>query len=129
MNLDLEYAIKQDIRNNPVVRDVDQAQRREFLRTLVVGGLVVLMLLLSIWPHFLIVSSSYEVEAMRDELAAARELNRQLRLEYEMWQAPHRLEARAKGELRMVAPGPDDIVVLERAPVPAAPRGVMAGAR
>ena len=38
MSIDLEYAIKQDIRNNPVVREVDREQKREFLRTLLWAG-------------------------------------------------------------------------------------------
>ena len=32
MSIDVEYAIKKDIRNNPVVREVDTRQKREFLR-------------------------------------------------------------------------------------------------
>ena len=32
MSIDLEYAIKKDIRNNPVVREIDLQQKREFRR-------------------------------------------------------------------------------------------------
>ena len=34
MTNDLEFAIKQDIRNNPVVREVDLDQKREFVKML-----------------------------------------------------------------------------------------------
>ena len=34
MKIDVEYAIKKDVRNNPVVRGVDVQQRRELFRSL-----------------------------------------------------------------------------------------------
>ena len=37
MNIDLEYAIKKDIRNNPVVREIDTQQKREFRRMVWLG--------------------------------------------------------------------------------------------
>jgi hypothetical protein len=48
MSVDLEFAIKQDIRNNPVVREVDTEQKREFLRLLAWAGIMVLMLLVAL---------------------------------------------------------------------------------
>ena len=47
MNIDVEYAIKKDVRNNPVVRGVDVQQRRELFRSLLVGAAVVTM---PLWP-------------------------------------------------------------------------------
>jgi hypothetical protein len=129
MSIDSEYAIKQDIRNNPVVREIDRAERREFRRTLVVAALIVGMLLFSATQHFRLLRGGYEVEARRAELAAAEALNRQLRLEYEMQRAPQRVEGRATRELRMVAPTSKTTVILERANAPEAPRAVVAGVR
>jgi hypothetical protein len=129
MSIDIEYAIKQDIRNNPVVREIDRAQRREFLRSLVIAGLVVGMLLFSAKQHFQLVRNGYEVELKRAELAAAEALNRQLRLQYEMQRAPDRVGVRAKRELRMVEPTTASTVILERATTPDAPRAVVAGIR
>ena len=51
MSIDVEYAIKKDIRNNPVVREIDFEQKREFRRTLILAGLIVAMLLFSAWQH------------------------------------------------------------------------------
>ena len=42
---DFEYAIKKDIRNNPIVREVDQARQRELWRSLVIGVVLVAVLL------------------------------------------------------------------------------------
>ena len=32
-SIDIEYAIKKDVRNNPIVREADTRQRQEFIRT------------------------------------------------------------------------------------------------
>ena len=48
MSIDLEYAIKQDIRNNPVVREVDREQRRGFVRVLGWAALAVGMLMFAL---------------------------------------------------------------------------------
>ena len=52
MSIDVEYAIKKDIRNNPVIREIDLEQKREFLRTAGLAALVVAMLLFSAWQQF-----------------------------------------------------------------------------
>ena len=40
-----EYAIKKDVRNNPIVREVDEAREREQWKWIGIGGLLVLLLL------------------------------------------------------------------------------------
>ena len=52
MSIDVEYAIKKDVRNNPIVREVDLAQRQEFRRNVWLGVLVVATLLFSAWQHY-----------------------------------------------------------------------------
>ena len=41
MSIDLEYAIKADIRNNPVIREADRRERREFQRIMLLACLAV----------------------------------------------------------------------------------------
>ena len=41
MSIDVEYAIKKDIRNNPVIRELDTRQKREFRRMVWLGVLFV----------------------------------------------------------------------------------------
>ena len=36
--LDFEYAIKKDVRNNPIVREVDEARQRQLWRTAGIGA-------------------------------------------------------------------------------------------
>ena len=95
MSVDLEFAIKQDIRNNPVVREVDAAQRREFFRLLGGAAAVLIMLLVVLWPRLSQQRQSYRLEDLREELAQENRLNRKYTLELETLLRPQLLEQRA----------------------------------
>ncbi len=130
MSIDIEYAIKKDVRNNPVVRGVDVQQRREFARGLLLAGAIVGMLLFSAWQHYLLIDHSINVQRLLGERVEAERLNRQLRLEVEALRAPARLEPRAIRELGMVYPAPDRTLVIERVTSSSAPSAsVVASAR
>ena len=129
MNIDVEYAIKKDVRNNPVVRGVDVQQRRELFRSLLVGAAVVTMLLFSAWQHYLLIDHSYRVQEMLTERAREERLNRQLRLEVESMRAPEIVEQRAIKELGMVYPAPEQTLVIERVSSSTAPKAIVARAR
>ena len=129
MNIDVEYAIKKDIRNNPVVRGVDVQQRRELFRTVLVAAAIVGMLLFSVWQHYLLIDHSYKVQEMLTERASEERLNRRLRLQVEMLRAPELVEKRAMKELGMVYPGPEQTMVIERVSSSTAPRAIVASAR
>jgi hypothetical protein len=109
-----EYAIKKDVRNNPIVREVDEARQRELWRSVGLAGLLVLVLLFSAWQHFELLRHGYKVEEMERERALQEELNRQYRLEIETLRSPKRIEALAVQKLHLVAPSRDEAVVLER---------------
>jgi cell division protein FtsL len=129
MNIDVEYAIKKDVRNNPVVRGVDVQQRRELFRSLLVGAAIVGMLLFSAWQHYLLIDHSYKVQEKLAERASEERLNRQLRLEVESLRAPELVEKRAMKELGMVYPAPGQTLVIERVSSSTAPRAIVASAR
>lgn len=129
MNIEAEYAIKKDVRNNPVVRGVDVQQRRQFVRGLAIGASVVGMLLFSAWQHYLLIDHSIKVQQLLGERAVEERLNRRLRLEVESLRAPGRVEARAISELGMVYPTPERTLVIERVTSSAAPATVVASAR
>jgi cell division protein FtsL len=115
-----EYAIKKDVRNNPIVREVDEARQRELWKSVAVAGVLVLVLLFSAWQHFELLRHGYQIEQLQHERAAEEERTRQLRLEIETLRAPRLIEALAVERLHMVTPGPDEAIVLERV-VPADP--------
>ena len=124
---DFEYAIKKDIRNNPIVREVDLERHREMWRSMGIGLFLVLVLLFSAWQHFELQQHGYRYEQMLQERAEEEVVNRHLRLEVETLEAPERIERVATGRLGMVAPTTDDTSVIERVtPAPAPPRSVVA---
>ena len=122
-----EYSIKKDIRNNPIVREIDLERHREMWRSMGIGLFLVAVLLFSAWQHFELQQHGYKYEQMLQQRAEEELVNRHLRLEVETLKAPARVERVAVGKLRMVAPTPADSTVIERvAPAPAPPRSVVA---
>jgi cell division protein FtsL len=115
-----EYAIKKDVRNNPIVREVDSARHRELWKTVGLAGLFVVILLVWAWQQFDILRHGYRVEEMQRERAAEEETARQLRLEIETLKSPKRIEELATQKLHLVAPTRDEAIVIERV-VPAEP--------
>lgn len=129
MSIDVEYAIKKDVRNNPIVRGVDERQRRALWRTIGLGVLIVGMLLFSAWQHYQIIDHGYRTQATLEALTEQEALNRRLRLEVETLRAPAVIERRAIEELGMVYPGPAEAVQVDRVVAPAVPKAVFASAR
>ena len=109
-----EYAIKKDVRNNPIVREVDRDRHREMWRSVGVGVFLVAVLLFSAWQHFELLRHGYHIEQINRERAVEEEAGHQLRLEIDTLRSPKRIEALATGRLRLVAPSAEDAVVLER---------------
>ena len=129
MSIDLEYAVRKDIRNNPVVREIDLQQKREFNRMVWLAAMIVGMLLFSAWQHFEIVNSGYKVERLRVEKAAEESFNRKLRLDLETWRRPQYVESFAVKQLRMVAPTSADTLVIERTTASVPGRAIIASNR
>lgn len=115
-----EFAIKKDVRNNPIVREVDRARHRELWESVIVGAVLLAVVLFWNLQHFELLRHGYKFEQLRKERAAAEEQRRQLRLEFETLRAPSRVEALATSKLHLVSPGMDDAVVIERV-LPAEP--------
>lgn len=109
-----EYAIKKDVRNNPIVREVDRDRHREMWRSVGVGVFLVAVLLFSAWQHFELLRHGYRVEQMQSERAAEEEAARHLRLEIETLTSPKRIEALATEQLHLVAPSRGEAIVIER---------------
>jgi cell division protein FtsL len=122
-----EWAIKKDVRNNPIVREVDQERHREMWRTASIGVFLVLVLLFSVWQHVELLRYGYRMEQMQQQRADEAEISRHLRLEIEAMRAPAQIERIATERLRMVAPGPQDTSVIERVlATEAPPRSIVA---
>jgi cell division protein FtsL len=115
-----EYAIRKDVRNNPIVREVDEARQRELRQSIGIGCVLVLVLLFSAWQHFELIRHGYRLEEMQRARATQEEIKRHLTLEIETLRARERIEKLATQQLGMVVPGAGEAIVIERV-VPADP--------
>ena len=123
-----EYAIKKDVRNNPIVREVDEARQRDLWKSVGIAGVLVLVLLVSAWQHFELLRHGYQVEELQRQRAAEEDITRRLRLEIDTLKSPQRIESLATEQLHLVAPSRDEAIVIERV-VPAEPPAASVVAR
>src|SRR5262245_34022516 len=121
MSGEFEYAIRKDVRNNPIVREVDRERYLEMWRSVAVGVFLVVVLLFSAWQHFELLRHGYRIEQMEKERATEAEVSRHLRLEIETLRSPSRIESIALSLLGLRPPAPDDGAVIERVTQPAPP--------
>lgn len=109
-----EYAIKKDVRNNPIVREVDEARQRDLWKSVAVAVCLVLAFLFSAWQHFELLRHGYQVEELERQKAAEDDIGRRLRLEIDTLRSPKRIETLATERLHLVAPSRDEAIVIER---------------
>lgn len=124
-----EYAIRKDVRNNPIVREVDEQRQKELWQSVGIGAVLVLVLMFSAWQYFELLRHGYRLEQMQRERAAENEINRHLRLEIETLRAPQRIEKLATERLGMVTPTAGEAIVLERVNPPAPPAKALVATR
>jgi cell division protein FtsL len=120
MSEPFEYAIKKDVRNNPIVREVDESRQRELWKSVAVAGFFVVAALFAALQHFELLRHGYRVEEMQQEKADAEEEARRLSVEIATLKSPQRIEQVATRKLHLVAPTRDEAIVLERV-TPVAP--------
>ena len=110
----IEYALRKDVRNNPLIREVDESRHRELWKSVAVAAFFVAVLLFSAWQHFELLRHGYSVEEMQRQRAGLEEAARHLRLEIEALRSPDRIEALALGRLKLVAPSHAEALIIER---------------
>jgi cell division protein FtsL len=115
-----EYAVRKDVRNNPIVREVDAERQAEMWKTLGLAALLVIAILFWTWQHFELLRHGYRLEELQKQQAAEEDIARHLRLEIESLRSPKRIESIARGRLNLVPPTREDAIVIERV-VPAEP--------
>ncbi len=109
-----DYAIRKDVRNTTIVREVDERRQRQLWTSLAIGAVLVVVVMFDAWQHFELIRQGYAIEAAQKALTEEREVARHLRLEIETLRSPQRLERVAAGQLGMVLPKAADTIVLER---------------
>lgn len=121
MSESFEWAIKKDVRNNPIVREVDLERHRDMWRSVGLSVFLVAVLLFTAWQQFELQQYGYRMEETQKLLDEEAVINRRLRLEMEIMRSPTFVEQRAMRDLRMVEPGPGESMVIERIVEPPAP--------
>ena len=124
--MDVEYAIKKDVRNNPIVREADRRQGHEFIRTAGVWALILAMGLFAAWQHFEVIQHGFEIEQVMKAKIEEEAINRRLRLQIETLKAPARIERIATEDLHMIVPLPSSTLVLQRVAPTSADKAVVA---
>jgi cell division protein FtsL len=115
-----EYAVRKDVRNNPIIREVDAERQAEMWKTLGLAVLLVVTVMFWTWQHFELMRHGYRLEELQRQQAAEEDIARHLRLQIETLRSPKRIEALARGRLNLVTPTREDAIVIERV-VPAEP--------
>lgn len=113
-----EYAVRKDVKNNPIVREVDEERQTEMWKTLGLALLVVMSVMFWTWQHFDLLRHGYRLEEQQRERAKAEDDALHLRLEIERLRSPKRIEELVRGQF--VTPTMQDAIVIERV-VPADP--------
>jgi cell division protein FtsL len=120
MDEGFEYAVRKDVMNNPIVREVDSERQAEMWKMLGLASLVVIAVMFWTWQHFELLRHGYRVEELQRQQASEEDVARHLRLEIETLKSPKRIESLARGRLGLVTPTREDAIVIERV-VPAEP--------
>lgn len=119
--IDFEYGIKKDVRNNPIVREIDQARQRQLWKTAGIFGVLFIVVLFSVWQNVELVSHGYLIQRLEKQRAEEEAINRKLTLEVATLRSPARIERIALRELQLVAPSGEQAIVIERVTPPPAP--------
>jgi cell division protein FtsL len=110
-----EYAIKKDVRNNPIVREIDRERHREMWRSAGVCVFLVFVLVLFVWRHTDMLHRDVETYSLQTDIDVMKKQNDQLRIEIATMRAPKLIDQRAKRDLHMTLPRADDVVEIVRA--------------
>ena len=65
-----EYAVRKDVKNNPIVHEVDAERQLELTKTLGLAILVVVSVMFWTWQHFELLRHGYRLEEQQKERSA-----------------------------------------------------------
>jgi cell division protein FtsL len=120
--MERDYVVRARVRNQAIVREVDEQRQRELFRLVWLGAAVLVCVLFTAWQHHVHWRLEARHAALQAQRAAALQVNRHLQLELASLSAPDRIEHIAVNQLRMQVPDRRTAVVVERvlsAPSPA----------
>ena len=101
------------IDNSRLARPIASGRLREMARLIGLGALLAAAFLFYAWQHFEYLQLRYQMESLKSARSQASELNQQLKLEEAGLRAPSRIDAIARGQLKLTAPIPGQVAPLE----------------
>jgi len=108
-----EYAIKKDVRNNPIVREVDETRHRQQWRWAALAGFLVTMVLFWAWQNYVLLRNSYGVAGLSNAISDEEKRGQTLRVELARLSDPARIQALAT-EMHLIQPTGEEAIVIER---------------
>ncbi|HVQ29167.1 MAG TPA: cell division protein FtsL [Vicinamibacteria bacterium] len=127
MKLDSATLLGKSIDNSQVIREVDPRSSRDFWWLILLGGVLVLGGVLYAWPHLQLREAGREAQELSREKERLLEENRKLRLEKAALENLRRVETIASRDLGLVAPAPENLIVVEMPPAAAPAARVATG--
>jgi cell division protein FtsL len=108
-----EFAVRRDVRNTTIVREVDRERQFRLARAALVGVFFVALFTLNVHQHDKVRQLGAKRESVLAEQKQEARIRGHLQLEVDAHSAPAVLAERA-GALHLVAPGPESSVIVER---------------
>jgi cell division protein FtsB len=106
----LQYAVRRPVVNEYLVRERDRRRVRDLLRVVVWVLPVAAALLTYISVHLTVLDRAYQIRVLEQRIKDLTRTERQLRLEAAYLGSPPLIEERAREELGMATPRPDQVL-------------------
>lgn len=104
-----EFHTVKRIDNSRLVRHVEPVRLRNLYKSLALGGVVAMFLMLYVFQHFRCIDLSYQLEGLRAQQAQAASLNSELKLEIASLRNPMRIDVIARRQLGLTEPLPEQV--------------------
>ena len=104
-----EFHTVKRIDNSRLVRHLEPARLRSLYRTMGLGLIVAMCLMLYVYQHFRCIDLSFQLEDLKAKQTQLSSLNSELRLEIEGLRDPQRIDVIARRHLGLTEPSPTQV--------------------
>jgi cell division protein FtsL len=104
-----EFHTVKRIDNSRLVRHFEPVRLRNLCKSVALGGLAAMFLMLYVFQHFRCIDLSFQLEALKGQEAQAAALNSELKLERASLKNPMRIDVIARRQLGLTEPLPAQV--------------------
>jgi cell division protein FtsL len=105
----MEFHTVKRIDNSRLKRHVEPVKLRNFYKTVALGVVVAVFLMMYVFQHFRCIDMSFQLEELKAKQASAAVLNGQLKLEIATLRDPRRIDLLARNRLGMTQIAPTQV--------------------